>query len=77
MSHLSLLKLKIFLHSQHVQAIGRFLQSGRRHVTYTMDWGLSDYLDVLQMIVGTNYIYFTSNKPFIIEFANGWAGITP
>lgn len=35
--------------------------------TYTMNWGLSDYLDVLQTLVGTNYIYFTSNKSSIIE----------
>lgn len=35
--------------------------------TYTMTWGLSDYLDVLQTLVGTNYIYFTSNKSSIIE----------
>ena len=41
--------------------------------TYTMDWGLSDYLDVLQMLVGTNYIYFTSNKSSIIELCE-WMG---
>lgn len=35
--------------------------------TYTMTWGLSDYLDVLQTLVSTNYIYFTSNKSSIIE----------
>lgn len=35
--------------------------------TYTMNWGLFDYLDVLQTLVGTNYIYFTSNKSSIIE----------
>ena len=35
--------------------------------TYTMTWGLSDYLDVLQTHVSTNYIYFTSNKSSIIE----------
>lgn len=35
--------------------------------TYTMNWGLSDYLNVLQTLVGTNYIYFTSNKSSIIE----------
>lgn len=35
--------------------------------TYTMTWGLSDYLDVLQTLVGTNYIYFMSNKSSIIE----------
>ena len=42
-------------------------------VTYTMNWGLSDYLDVLQTLVGTNYIYFTSNKSSIIELCD-WIG---
>ena len=41
--------------------------------TYTMNWGLSDYLDVLQPLVGTNYIYFTSNKSSIIELCD-WIG---
>lgn len=41
--------------------------------TYTMNWGLSDYLDVLQTLVGTNYIYFTSNKSSIIELCD-WIG---
>lgn len=41
--------------------------------TYTMNWRLSDYLDVLQALVGTNYIYFTSNKSSIIELCD-WMG---
>ena len=41
--------------------------------TYTMNWGLSDYLDVLRTLVGTNYIYFTSNKSSIIELCD-WIG---
>ena len=41
--------------------------------TYTMNWGLSDYLDVLETLVGTNYIYFTSNKSSIIELCD-WIG---
>ena len=41
--------------------------------SYTMNWGLSDYLDVLQTLVGTNYIYFTSNKSSIIELCD-WMG---
>lgn len=41
--------------------------------TYIMNWGLSDYLDVLQTLVGTNYIYFTSNKSSIIELCD-WMG---
>lgn len=30
-------------------------------------WKLSDYLDVLKLLVGTKYIYFTSNKSQIVE----------
>lgn len=41
--------------------------------TYTMTWKMSDYLDVLQTLVGTNYIYFTSNKSSIIELCE-WLG---
>lgn len=41
--------------------------------TYTMTWGLSDYLDVLQTLVGTNYIYFTSDKSSIMDLCN-WMG---
>ncbi len=41
--------------------------------TYTMSWGLSDYLDVLRTLVGTRYIYFTSNKSSIIELCE-WMG---
>lgn len=41
--------------------------------TYTMSWGLPDYLDVLRTLVGTNYIYFTSNKSSIIELCD-WMG---
>ena len=41
--------------------------------TYTMNWGLSDYLDVLQTLVGTNYTYLTSNKSSIIELCD-WIG---
>lgn len=35
--------------------------------TYTMRWGLEDYLDVLTVLCGTKFIYFTSNKSNIIE----------
>lgn len=44
--------------------------------TYTMSWDLADYLDVLQTLVGTNYIYFTSNKSSIIELCE-WMGRHP
>lgn len=35
--------------------------------SYENYWKLSDYLDILKMLVGTRYIYFTSNKSQIIE----------
>ena len=34
---------------------------------YQSYWKLRDYLDVLNVLDGTNYIYFTSNKSQIIE----------
>lgn len=41
---------------------------------YTMmSWKLSDYLDVLQTLIGTDYIYFTSDKSSIIELCD-WIG---
>jgi hypothetical protein len=40
--------------------------------SYTMDsWRLSDYLDVLTVLCGTSYVYFTSNKSSIIDLC-GW-----
>ncbi|MGL5233536.1 MAG: DNA adenine methylase [Empedobacter falsenii] len=37
--------------------------------TYTSDkfWKLKDYLNVLDVLVNTNYLYFTSNKSQIVE----------
>lgn len=35
--------------------------------TYRMNWKLSDYLDVLSILVGKSFIYFTSNKSSILE----------
>lgn len=35
--------------------------------SYKNYWGLSEYLEVLKILVGTRYIYFTSNKSQIIE----------
>jgi site-specific DNA-adenine methylase len=35
--------------------------------TYCMSWGLADYLDVLTVLCGTSFIYFTSNKSSILE----------
>jgi site-specific DNA-adenine methylase len=39
--------------------------------TYTMSWGLADYLDVLTVLCGRSFVYFTSNKSSIIELC-GW-----
>lgn len=35
--------------------------------TYKNYWRLADYLDVLKVLKGTSYFYFTSNKSSIIE----------
>lgn len=34
---------------------------------YKCYWGLADYLDVLKVLQGKSYVYFTSNKSQIIE----------
>lgn len=41
--------------------------------TYTMRWKLGDYLDVLTILQGRDFIYFTSNKSQIIELCE-WIG---
>lgn len=41
--------------------------------TYTMSWQLSDYLDVLSILDGHDFIYFTSEKSGIIELCQ-WIG---
>ena len=41
--------------------------------TYTMTWKLADYLDVLTILQGHDYVYFTSNKSQIIELCE-WIG---
>lgn len=41
--------------------------------TYTMNWRLKDYLDVLSVLQGHDYIYFTSNKSNILELCE-WLG---
>lgn len=41
--------------------------------TYTMYWKLSDYLDVLTVLTGHSFIYFTSNKSSILELCE-WIG---
>ncbi len=44
--------------------------------TYKNYWKLKDYLDVLDVLNGTNYIYFTSNKSSIIELCE-WMSNKP
>lgn len=41
--------------------------------TYKNYWKLKDYLDVLDVLDGTNYFYFTSNKSNIIELCEWMA----
>lgn len=41
--------------------------------TYTMYWKMSDYLDVLNVLAGHPFIYFTSNKSSILELCE-WIG---
>lgn len=41
--------------------------------TYKMYWKLADYLDVLHVLHGHRFIYFTSNKSSIIELCD-WMG---
>lgn len=41
--------------------------------TYRMYWKLADYLDVLTVLAGHRFIYFTSNKSSIIELCD-WIG---
>jgi len=38
--------------------------------TYSSYWRLGNYLDVLTVLKGTSYFYFTSNKSSIIEFTD-------
>lgn len=35
--------------------------------TYTMSWRLPDYLNVLTLLQGTRYFYFTSSKSSVVE----------
>ena len=41
--------------------------------SYKLYWKLSDYLDVLTVLAGHHFIYFTSNKSSIIELCD-WMG---
>lgn len=41
--------------------------------TYNMYWRLADYLDVLTVLSGHSFVYFTSNKSSIIELCE-WLG---
>ena len=44
--------------------------------TYRMSWGLSDYLDVLEVLRGHRFVYFTSAKSSIMELCE-WMGRHP
>lgn len=44
--------------------------------TYRMNWRLSDYLDVLVILLDKSFIYFTSNKSSILELCC-WMGNHP
>lgn len=41
--------------------------------TYNMYWNMADYLDVLNVLKGHSYVYFTSNKSSILELCE-WIG---
>ena len=41
--------------------------------TYRMYWKLADYLDVLTVLAGHTFVYFTSNKSSILELCE-WMG---
>lgn len=41
--------------------------------TYNMYWKMSDYLDVLSILAGHRFVYFTSNKSSILELCE-WLG---
>lgn len=41
--------------------------------TYSMNWKMSDYLDVLTILAGHKFVYFTSNKSSILELCE-WIG---
>lgn len=42
-------------------------------VSYRDYWKLADYLDVLRLLKGTRYIYFTSNKSQLVELCEWMA----
>ena len=44
--------------------------------TYKMYWCLADYLDVLNVLKGHAFVYFTSNKSSILELCD-WMGRNP
>lgn len=44
--------------------------------TYNMYWRMADYLDVLTVLAGHSFVYFTSNKSSIIELCE-WIGRNP
>ena len=51
-----------------------YLQTAIGH--YTMTWRLGDYLDVLTVLPGNNFIFFTSNKSQLLELCD-WMARNP
>lgn len=43
--------------------------------TYRSDayWKLKDYLDMLNVLANNNYVFFTSNKSFLVELCEWFA----
>lgn len=44
--------------------------------TYRMSWRLADYLDVLSVLSGHDFVYFTSDKSSLVELCE-WMGRNP
>lgn len=56
-----------YVHTPHVCFLIDPPYLSTQALTYEGYWHLSDYLDVLHTLNGTNYFYFTSDKSSIVE----------
>ena len=56
-----------YVHTPHVCFLIDPPYLSTQALTYEGYWRLSDYLDVLHTLNGTNYFYFTSDKSSIVE----------
>ena len=75
-----------YVHTPHVCFLIDPPYLSTQALTYEGYWRLSDYLDVLHTLHGTNYFYFTSDKSSLVELcewlererylANPFAGAT-